>query len=121
MENTGQCRLHRVNSLPPVLLGLSSDELVLVILLVMLSTLVLTCGIGFLLGVWWIGIVITPLLSVIGVRYVAAFLRAVKLGKPDNYYPVYVMNKIERILGNDVWSYSGPWFVVRRNRYNAEE
>lgn len=121
MNDSSNVRLHRVNSLPPVLLGLSSDELYTTIALVFISTLSATTAVFAPFGIWWMGIIITPLASVVGVFYAASFLNSVKLGKPEHYYKIYLIKMFDKFIGNDVWSYAGPWVVVRRNRYMSGE
>ena len=111
--------LQRTNELPPVLLGLSEDELLLVIISSAVVSLLLSCLVCALLWHWWACIAVAPIPAVLGTRYGGSLLCRIKLGKPANFYPLLIAQRFDRLLGTGATSSSGPWSVIRRNRFEG--
>lgn len=111
--------LHLVNEQPPVLLGLSEHELVLVVVVSFAATTVCSCLVFALIWHWWAGIVIMPILGAFGTQHAAAFLCRIKRGKPANYYPLLLIQWFDRRFGTGAATYCGPWSIIRRNRFEG--
>lgn len=116
-----ECRLDRINEQPPVLLGLSNDELVLAIALSGLAALVLCSAIAAVVWKWWGGFIGAPIATTLLVRFTAGQMRRMKLGKPANFYPLLLKKRFDDLLGSGVSNHIGPWFTLRRNRYEGRE
>lgn len=116
--------MNKVNSHPPVLLGLTESELILVLSVSISSSFILLVIIFYSIGVWWIAIPTTPMLSAIVVNFSAKKLVKESIGKPDNYYPMYIKKKIRSFIGrflNSPDEYEdGVWSIVRRNRFDEK-
>ncbi|CBL45395.1 hypothetical protein HDN1F_35070 [gamma proteobacterium HdN1] len=111
--------LHLVNEQPPVLLGLSEDEFILVLVVSFISSAIGSCLAFELVWHWWAGLIFLPITTVFTMRSLAALLCKKKRGKPQNYYPLLLKQWIEKTFGGGASTYVGPWSIVRRNRFSG--
>jgi len=104
----------RLNSEPPIILGLTNSEVGMV---VKVSALVFipTCTIiGFLLGATTIGIAAAAILVVGSIPVSGKILQAVKRGRPDYYYQHKIaLRGKTNTDGNDYIVYTGGWELGR--------
>jgi conjugative transfer region protein (TIGR03750 family) len=112
--------LDRVNEQPPVLLGLSQSELFVATGIGFLLTPVILVLIFALIWIWWIGLVISSFVGVFVVRGCASLICRLKIGKPENYYPLLVKQRLAALLGAASMQHDGPWAVIRRSRFEGK-
>lgn len=113
--------LDRVNEQPPVILGLSQSELNWAMLSGFVVTPILLALLFSTFWIWWIGLVISPFAGLGVIRLFAFNLCRLKIGKPDNYYPLLIKQKFEQLMGTSYTKYSGAWAILRRNRYEGRQ
>lgn len=111
--------LDHVNEQPPVVLGLSQSELVMAIIIGFVLTPILLALVFAVIWIWWIGLVISSFAGLFVVRAFASVLCKLKIGKPDNYYPLLIKQRLATLMGHTSMLHNGPWAVIRRNRYEG--
>jgi len=111
--------LDRVNEQPPVLLGLSQSELNGAMLIGFVMTPVLLACVFAMIWIWWIGLAIGPLVGLFVIRTIASVFCKYKIGKPENYYPLLVKQRLATLMGIASMQQEGPWAVIRRNRFEG--
>ncbi len=113
--------LQRTNEPPSVLLGLSEDELLLVMICAAVIALFLSGLVCALLWHWWACFAVAPIPAVLLARYGGSLLCRIKLGKPANYYPLLIAQWFDRLWRTGATSSCGPWSVIRRNRFEGDQ
>lgn len=111
--------LDRINEQPPVLLGLSQSELNGAMLIGFGITPVVLAFLFAMIWIWWIGLVISPLVGLFVIRALASVFCKLKIGKPENYYPLLVKQRLAALMGAASMQHDGPWGVIRRNRFEG--
>lgn len=102
------------------MLGLSQSELNGALLIGFVATPVLLALLFALIWIWWIGLVISPFVGLFVVRSVASVLCRLKIGKPENYYPLLVKQRLAALMGAASMQHDGPWAVIRRSRFEGK-
>lgn len=111
--------LDRVNEQPPIVLGLSQFELCVAIAVGFIVTPVILVLVFALIWIWWIGLVIASFVGLFVVRGFASVFCRLKIGKPENYYPLLIKQRLAALLGAASLQHDGPWAIIRRNRYEG--
>ncbi len=122
MEETGTLRVRgvladRVDGEPPVVLGLSATEILIVSVVVGLVCLPAVLLLGALFGALDVALGLTGFLFLVGVYGGSMIFRRLKRGRPLGYYQVRLAILGQRLFGGDRFILrSGSWDVGRTAR-----
>lgn len=104
----------RVDGEPPVILGLTTSEILLVALIVGLVLLPLVLLVAAAAGLGSLALSLTGFAFLGGVYTGSAILRRLKRGRPLGHYQVMVAVAMQRAFGGDKFMLrSGPWSLGR--------
>ena len=104
----------RVDGEPPIILGLTTSEILLVALVVGLVLLPLVLLVAAAVGLGSLALSLTGFAFLGGVYIGSVVLRRLKRGRPLGHYQVMAAVAMQRAIGGDKFMLrSGPWSLGR--------